>query len=390
MFVLVLFGLGRMVAGVGSDPESGTDETSANNNTTATDSSVSTAIRAGAACTDPEAIAAMDPRAKLAQLLMVGVGEDAVSSGRAAELIEDDGVGGVFLTATATTKVDPDVLADANLAALETPGGIPPLVGADVEGGAVRRIGRLPELEPAIELALSTPDQIQRRAEAVGGDLTGVGVNTDFAPVVDIGTGSIGGAEGRTFGDTAEVVTEKAGAFAAGLRDAGVLPVFKHFPGHGRVDGDPHVAVVTGPSLAELQQSDLIPYETLLDEDPSAVMIGHQIVPDLSDGLPASMSPAVVDHLRGPLGFDGLVISDELALMTAAAAQGTTADNVLAAVSAGIDVALFGGPIDNDEVGSVLDRLEQAVESGDYDEVSLDESVGRVLAAKRFTSGTPC
>lgn len=390
LFVLALFIVGQALAGSGSSADGDGPSPEADASPPTTDRSTSTAPTAAAVCADSDEIAAMDTRAKLAQLLMVGVEEATVSSGRAEELIEDDGVGGLFLTATAATKVDPDVLADADLVSLETPGSIPPLVGADVEGGAVRRIGRLPELEPAAELALSTPEQIERRAEAVGGDLVGVGVNTDFAPVVDIGSGFIGGAEGRAFGDTADVVTEKAGAFATGLRAAGVLPVLKHFPGHGRVDGDPHVAVVSGPSLAELEESDLVPYETLLDEEPTAVMVGHQIVPGLSDGLPASMSPAVMAYLRDDLGFDGVVMTDELALMIAAAAQGTTPDNVLASLSAGADMALFGGSIDSGEVSAVLDRLEQAITADDYDEAALDESVRRILATKQFTTGTSC
>ena len=93
-----------------------------------------------------------------------------------------------------------------------------------------------------------------------------------LAPVVDVG--SAGGIGDRSFGDTSEVVTAKAGAYARGLREGGVLPVLKHFPGQGHADADTHESVATVPELALLRTSDLVPYDTLLDEDPVGVMVG--------------------------------------------------------------------------------------------------------------------
>ena len=87
-----------------------------------------------------------------------------------------------------------------------------------------------------------------------------------LAPVVDVG--SAGGIGDRSFGDTSEVVTAKAGAYAAGCARAACCPVLKHFPGQGHADADTHESVATVPELALLRTSDLVPYDTLLDEDP--------------------------------------------------------------------------------------------------------------------------
>ena len=90
----------------------------------------------------------------------------------------------------------------------------------------------------------------------------------------------------RSFSDDPKRVTEYADAFAAGLRDGGVLPVFKHFPGHGHAGGDSHRTSVSTPPLAALRADDLLPYRTLLSSGPVAVMVGHLNVPGLTNGSP--------------------------------------------------------------------------------------------------------
>ncbi len=121
-------------------------------------------------------------------------------------------------------------------------------------------------------------------------------ITVDFAPVVDVTSDADDTVIGdRSFGDDPAKVTDYAGAYARGLRDAGVLPVLKHFPGHGHGSGDSHTAgAVTTPPLAELQNNDLVPYRTLTTQPPVAVMVGHLEVPGLTGADPASLSPAGV------------------------------------------------------------------------------------------------
>ena len=117
------------------------------------------------------------------------------------------------------------------------------------------------------------------------------------------------------------MVTDYAGAYARGLRDAGLLPVLKHFPGHGHGSGDSHTGSVTTPPIADLQTTDLVPYRTLTAQLPVGVMVGHMEVPGLTGSDPASLSPAAYALLRsGDYGgppFNGPVFTDDLSSMQA-------------------------------------------------------------------------
>ncbi|MEO8815236.1 MAG: glycoside hydrolase family 3 N-terminal domain-containing protein, partial [Mycobacterium sp.] len=194
----------------------------------------------------------------------------------------------------------------------------------------------------------------------------------------------------RSFGSDPAKVTAYAGAYAQGLRDAGLLPVLKHFPGHGHGSGDSHTAgAVVTPPLKQLQDSDLVPYRTLVTQAPVAVMMGHLEVPGLTDD-PASLSPAAVRLLRtgtdyhGP-AFKGLVFSDDLSSMAAINEHYGVAEAVLHSLQAGVDVALW---VTTDEVPAVLDRLGQAVAAGELKREGLDASLARVAAVKK--PGTHC
>ena len=171
--------------------------------------------------------------------------------------------------------------------------------------------GVLDELASAAALAEESPEALTALAADRGGELRALGINMVFAPVVDVG--SAGGIGDRSFGDTSDVVTSKAGAYAAGLRSAGVLPVLKHFPGQGHADADTHEGPSTTPSLELLRSSDLVPYDAILAAGPNGVMVGHLDVPGLTEGgVPASLSPAAIGLLRAGYEFDGLVVTDDL------------------------------------------------------------------------------
>ena len=173
----------------------------------------------------------------------------------------------------------------------------------------------------------------------------------------------------RSFGSDPDKVTAYAGAYAQGLRDAGLLPVLKHFPGHGHGSGDSHKGGVVTPPLSDLQNDDLVPYRTLVTASPVAVMVGHLQVPGLTGDDPASLSPAAVQLLRDGTGyggpaFNGPVFSDDLSSMAAISDRYGVAEAVLRTLQAGTDVALW---VTTDEVPAVLDRLEKAVAAGELE-----------------------
>jgi beta-N-acetylhexosaminidase len=225
-----------------------------------------------------------------------------------------------------------------------------------------------------------TPEQVRDLAKVRGDALRARGVSIDFAPVVDVTKQPDNAVIGdRSFSSDPEVVARYALAFAHGLRDGGVLPVVKHFPGHGRASGDSHRSVVTTPPLDQLRTVDLLPYRQLLGVDRMAVMVGHIDVPGLTGGQPASLAPATYRLLRTEYGFRGVAFTDDLAAMRAVTSRYTLPEAVLQALTAGADIALWSS---GGQVSEVIDVLEQALATGRLTEARVDEAVHRVLRAK--------
>lgn len=329
----------------------------------------------------PGMVAAMPPRDRLAQRLMVGV--DASKPDSAVAVVVADHVGGIFLGGNATSLLRGDALARVQAAA----GAIPVAVAVDDEGGRVQRLDDLIGSMPSARTLAATRDPAQVRALAAerGRAMRARGVTVDLAPVLDVGGQPAGAVIGdRSFGDDPERVAEYAGAFAAGLRDAGVLPVLKHFPGHGRAVGDSHRGRVSTPPVAALRAVDLQPYRALLKAkgQPVAVMVGHLDVPGLTGDEPATLSPAGYRLLRQELGFTGLVLTDDLGAMRAISNRYELPEAVLAALRAGADMALWTTNPSSARITQILDRLEAAAAAGELPD--SDNAVARVLAAKRM------
>lgn len=366
-----------------SDPIARTGPTSSTASTTSvpalpsTTRSATTAPPSSPPACDPAGMVASWPtEQQVAQLLMVGVDPDTPDEVRS--VVANHGVGGVFVGGNPTTLFETGTLRD-----LPSLGPVPPLVAVDDEGGRVTRIDALAgPLPSAREMAQSmSPAEVRSLAAERGAALRELGVTMDLAPVVDVADQPADEVIGdRSFGDDPDQVIAYAGAFAAGLIDAGVIPVLKHFPGHGRATGDSHVEAVSTPPLDDLRQSDLLPYQALAT-GPAGVMVGHLDVPGLtSPGQPTSVSPAAINGLlRTDLGFGGLVMTDDLGSMAAIADRYTLVEAVEAALAAGADMALW---VTSAELPVVIDHLVGAVESGQLDRAQVTRSVLRVLGVK--------
>lgn len=315
-------------------------------------------------------VAALPLRARLALTLMVGVDGDAPDD---AVALLDATVrpGGLFVRGG-------DAIWDDRTLVNPRGDGLPLLVAVDDEGGRVQPMeGVLDDLASPAQLAEESPEALTALAADRGADLRGLGINVVFGPVVDVG--SAGGIGDRSFGDTSDVVSSKAGAYAAGLRQAGILPVLKHFPGQGHADADTHDGPGAVPSVDLLRTSDLVPYDALLAAVPTGVMVGHLDVPDLTEeGVPASLSPDAIGLLRGGYEFDGLVVTDDLAAMQAVLSRFTVPEAAERALAAGADLLLLSQPAD---VEPVLDRLEEAVNLGRVPDRRLDAALARVVEA---------
>lgn len=325
-------------------------------------------------------LAGLTLRQKLAQTLMVGI--TGIEDARA--VVNDHQVGGIFIG----SWTDLSMLESGQLRELQgADRPIPLAVSIDEEGGRVQRLRSLIGSQDSPRQLVAqgtTPRQVRDIAFERGSRMRDYGITIDFAPVVDITDAADDTVIGdRSFGNDPATVIEYAGAYAQGLRDAGLLPVLKHFPGHGRASGDSHINGVTTPPIDGLLQTDTVPYRTLTTQRPVAVMLGHMEVPGLTGTDPASLSEAAYSLLRqggyGGPAFDGPVFTDDLSSMGAINQRYSVPDAVLKSLTAGADTALW---ISTDEVPAVLDRLESAVGNGELAAERVDDAVRQMAVTK--------
>lgn len=358
-------------------------ETSAMSSAGTSTQSPAAASPFGSAMCGPGFLKSLTERQKLAQLLTVGV----TGTVDALDVVQSEGVGGIFIG----SWTDESMLANGEVVQVTDASAVPLMVTIDEEGGRVSRVDQLFGPDPsAREVARTmTPEQTYEMALERGRQLRSVGITVNFAPDVDVSSQPDDSVIGdRSFSDDPEVVTRYAEAYARGMREAGILPVLKHFPGHGSASGDSHTGAVTTPPLDRLQASDLVPYRNLVDTE-VGVMLGHLSVPGLTtDGLPASLSPEAVELLREGAGYDappftGPIFTDDLSGMKAITDRFDIADAVEQALKAGVTSALW---LTTDDVPRVLDHLEEAVAQGRLAQSQVDASVLTLARAKGAVS----
>ena len=332
-----------------------------------------------AASCGSDLLASLSLRQKLAQLLNVGVTgtDDALS------IVQNEEIGGIFVG----SWTDQSMLTNREVPQFASASKLPLMVTIDEEGGRVSRVADILGPDPsARETAQTmTVEQTYQMALERGRGLKDLGITVNYAPDVDVSSQPDDSVIGdRSYSDDPQTVVAYAGAYAQGMRDAGIFPVIKHFPGHGSASGDSHRGEVTTPPLQDLIASDLIPFRELSGTG-VGVMMGHLEVPGLTEpGTPASISPAAVALLRDGVGygaapFTGPVFTDDLSGMQAITDRYDIADAVQAALVAGVDQALW---LTTDDVPRVLDHLEQAVASGELPQTRVDQAVVTVAAAK--------
>ena len=259
---------------------------------------------------------------------------------------------------------------------------IPLMIASDEEGGRVQRLRAELGILPSASVLSSIPlEDIEQMFFEYGKDLLDLGVSIVLAPVVDVGQGP--GIGDRSFSNDPQSVIRNAGAVISGFEQASVLPVLKHFPGHGRASQDSHFGLPTTPSIESLREVDLLPYQELL-KDSHAVMVGHLVVPGLTGDLPASLSSAAVtDLLRNELSFNGLVLTDSLG-MGAISDRWSIPEAAVMALSAGVDIIMISDP---SQVSTLLDWLEESLEVGELNEEMVLNSAEKVFALKNVD---PC
>ncbi len=284
--------------------------------------------------------------AKIGQLFMIGLPGPTMDQETAA-LIRDHGPGGVILFSR--NIEDPVQVArlcrELQKAAKESTG-FPLFLAVDQEGGRVARLKEPFTTFPgnaAIGASADPTKEAEEFARVTATEMKLVGLNMDMAPVVDVQRGELERhLVDRTFGEDPAMVARLGRTVIRTMQTEGVMAVAKHFPGLGQASLDPHHELPRiDASLEEIEGLNLTPFEAAIEEGVAAIMTSHAVYPALDADRPATLSSAVlIDLLRRKMGFEGLVISDDLEMGAIAKTWGV-AEGTAAAFAAGSDVLLI-------------------------------------------------
>jgi beta-N-acetylhexosaminidase len=297
-------------------------------------------------------------------------------------LIQEAHVGGFIFYNWANGLHSPDQVRNLTTS-LQKQSDRPLFFAVDQEGG---RVLRLKEgfTQPPANAELKTPDEAYYWAKKVGGELSAVGINMNLAPVVDVNSNPNNPVIGnRSYSSNPHVVTEMAAAALKGYKETGILPVIKHFPGHGDTSVDSHVALpVINKDLAALEQVELYPFQHL---NTPAIMTAHLLLPQI-DSRPVTISPVIIHNLLK--NYTGLIITDSLAMQGIRSAP--PEEIAILAIEAGHDILLLGGmqleksdsEFSIDDVIKIHKAICQATRDGRISEERLKRSWDKMTTRK--------
>ncbi len=328
-------------------------------------------------------LAGMTLDQKIGQMVIAGLeGTSLREADRA--LIRDYGVGGVIFYADNIRSAAQTKSFAAEVRAANPRGDLPLFISVDQEGGRVARLKGVDKVPTAAAIgAKNDPAYARSIGEQLGEQLRSQGFNLDYAPVLDVNSNPDNPVIGdRSFGADANRVSKIALPVMEGLESKQIIPVVKHFPGHGDTSVDSHIALpVVNKSLAQLEKLELIPFKKAIADGADVVMIAHILLPKLDGKYPSSMSKAVItDLLRGKLGFEGVVMTDDMTMGAIAENYGL-GDAAVRSVQAGSDIVLVAHGAD--QAIETIQAIKKAVESGQISEQRIDESAARILALKQ-------
>ena len=266
-------------------------------------------------------------------------------------------------------------------AAAENDTGIPLLIGSDEEGGTVTRASRNPNLFPSkfpspqslfetvgLEGLLADTQQYNSRLHSLG-------ITVNFAPVCDVSTNPKDFIYERSFGQNAQTTADYIAQVVAAMSDAGIASVLKHFPGYGS-NADTHTGIaVDERPYEQFLAEDYLPFAAGIGAGAPFVLVSHNIVTCLDSSYPASLSAAWHEQLRSHLGFEGVILTDDLD-MGAVKAYADGGNIAVLALQAGNDMIVCS---DLTQIGAVI----AAVQDGTLSEETIDSACRRVLAAKQ-------
>jgi beta-N-acetylhexosaminidase len=258
----------------------------------------------------------------------------------------------------------------------------------DHEGGRVHRLSKpFTHFPPQAVLAGAEDGTVFNIGKAMAAELSAVGINVNFAPVLDIATNPFNPVIGdRAFGPDPEKVSNLGILMIQGMLEGNVMPCGKHFPGHGDTNLDSHLSLPVLPHTKKrLEACELLPFRKAIAADVPSIMTAHILVPNIDSLWPASISRSITyGLLRRQMNFEGLIFTDDL-LMKGISSQMTYEEAASRALNAGADIILICNDISVQR--SVLDSIKKAMDRGTL--IDLSESRMRIRRAKgRFCSAS--
>ncbi len=253
---------------------------------------------------------------------------------------------------------------------------IPLFLATDQEGGEVLRFKFLKELTGQINI--KNVQQAEEVAFSRAKELKELGINMNFSPVLDYVSDQKSYLYSRTFGTDAENIGELGKAMVKGYKNGKVIPVAKHFPGYGNLSLDPHKSEVEINIDENDLSKNLLPFQKIIDVDPSgAIMTAHIMVPSV-DSKPATLSSKFLNEiLRKQMGFKGVIITDDMEMVSAGK---SVEESSLEAIIAGADMII--STYTSAKHITIFEKIRNAVLSGEITEQRIDESVKRILRLK--------
>jgi len=319
---------------------------------------------------------------KIGQLLMAGFEGTQVSE-REVSLIEDYHIGGFIFFGRNITNEEETRNLIHELKTIKSDSPVQLFIGVDEEGGPVSRLsGIYRNLPPQSSLGESGDPEIAYEYGSIQGEkLRRLGFNVNFSPVLDVDSNPNNPVIGnRAISNDPSLVAQLGIQVWKGIGDQGVVPVGKHFPGHGDTDVDSHTLLpVIEKSREELDETELVPFQASVDQGIPALMVGHLLIPAL-DQEPASLSEGIMeDLLRDEMGFRGVLFSDDLT-MGAITDRMSVSEAAVDFIGAGGDVALICHG--ETEVMEAFKAIEAAVRDGIISEEYIDQKLVRIIRLK--------
>lgn len=330
-----------------------------------------------------ETIDQMTLEEKVGQLLVIGV-EGTSFSSEMDNLIRNYHVGGVIIMGRNVATTNEILQLINGIKKANELNKTPLFLSVDEEGGRVSRLPvGIPKLPTSAQIGKLNDESVSYRAGTyLAGVLNEFGYNMNFAPVLDVNSNPRNPVIGnRSFGSDPYQVAKLGISTMHGMMDNGIIPVVKHFPGHGDTVVDSHKALPkVETTLEALRNVELVPFQKAIEEGADAVMVAHILFPALDPDYPSSMSKAIITGLlRNEMKFEGVIITDDLT-MGAIANDYTIPEAAVQSFIAGSDQLLV---VRDYEVQlNTFNAFIKAIETGEITEERLNESIKRILTLK--------